>query len=233
MVTDDHPVFQEGLCRLLSDEPDFEIVAKSGNGEETIRQAKDQMPDIAIIDVALPGMNGFEVAEKIKEYCPKTKILILSAYSYEPYLLAAMRAGVDGYVLKHTPVEKLMDAIRLVHSGQAVFDLAATIKILKNLARVENTNLINPRNLHRREIMILKLATDGLGNKEIAAKLFISERTVQTHFVNIFRKLGAKSRTDAVLRALREGYLTLENLHGAEEQCEEGNVAGRARTNTA
>ena len=212
LIADDHPAFREGLCRLLEGEEDLECVCKPSDGEEAVSLAKELLPDVAIIDVAMPKLNGIEAAKQIKAACPNTAILMVSAFGYESYILASLRAGAAGYLLKTTPLRELTNAIRSVHTGEAVFDLKAASKILRRLTAEKGKEKEGLEELHRRELEVLKLAAKGISNKEIASKLTISERTVQTHLVNIFRKLGVSSRTEAVLHALKKGWLTLDDL---------------------
>ncbi len=212
LVADDHPAFREGLCRLLEDEEDFEIVAMSADGEEAIRMAKEFVPDVAIIDVAMPVVNGIEATRQIRAACPATSILMVSAYGYESYMLAALREGAAGYVLKDAPLRELVNAVRSVHVGEAAFDLKTLRKILRRLADEKGEERTGLEVLHSRELEVLKLAARAMSNKEIAAELVISERTVQTHMFNIFRKLGVGSRMEAVLRAIKEGWLGHDDL---------------------
>lgn len=212
LVADDHPTFREGLCRFLEEEADMEIVARPEDGEAAVKMAKELHPDVAIIDVAMPKLNGLEAAKQIKTELPDVAILMVSAYNYEAYIRAALQAGVAGYVLKSAPVEELVSAIRLVHVGEAVFNMKAAGKILRNLVTEEGKERKDLEGLHQRELEILKRVAEGKSNKDIAAEIFLSERTVQTHMINIFRKLNVNSRTEAVLRALKEGWIALEDL---------------------
>lgn len=210
MIVDDHPPFSQGLSRLLADEVDLEVVAQCSDGEEAVKLITQLQPNVAIIDVAMPKISGIEVARQIKAICPSTAILMLSAYNYESYLLHSLQVGAMGYLLKSSPVNELVSAIRLVHSGQAVFTSKAANGFLNRLA-IDN---VKERlgGLHDRELQVLRLVAQGKANKEIAGELVISDRTVQTHLVAIFRKLGVGSRTEAVAHALGEGWLTLDDL---------------------
>jgi DNA-binding NarL/FixJ family response regulator len=152
----------------------------------------------------------------MKEVSPDTAVLMVSAYSYPSYVLAALRSGAAGYLLKDTPLSEIINAIRMVNSGEAVFDMKATGKILRRLAN-DGTDRRKTEELQPRELEVLNLAAKGVGNKEIATKLSISERTVQTHLVNVFRKLHVNSRTEAVLYALKEGWLNMDDLPDKEE----------------
>jgi len=212
LIADDHPVFREGLCQLLEREEDLECVAKTADGVEAVRLAKELLPDVAVIDVAMPRLNGIEAARQIKASCPATAILMVSAFGYESYVLASLRAGAAGYLLKSAAPRELANAVRSANAGEAVFDLKAAGKILARLAAEKGEEQRELEELQPRELEVLKLAAKGMTNKEIAEELFISERTVQSHLVNIFRKLDVGSRTEAVLHALREGWLTLDDL---------------------
>ena len=212
LIADDHPTFRDGLARLLEDEEDLECIAKSGDGVEAVKLAKELRPDVAIVDVSMPNLNGIEATKQIKVACPATAVIMVSAFDYQSYILSSLQAGAAGYVLKDTPLPELISAIRLVHKGGSVLDLKATDKIVRHLATGDGSNKTGLEFLQPREAEIVKLAAKGMSNKEIARELFISERTVQTHLVKVFRKLGVSSRTQAVLHALSRGWLTMDDL---------------------
>lgn len=212
IIADDHPAFRDGLSRLLEDEGDIEVVAKPEDGEEAVSLAKELLPDVAIVDIAMPKLDGIETTRQIKACCPETNVLIVSAHNFGSYILAALRYGASGYILKTASLGEIAGAIRLVHAGEGVFDLKAGSRVLCRLANSkgengEITDIIRPR-----ELEVLRLAAKGMGNKEIARQLIISERTVHSHLINIFRKLDVGSRTEAVLHALKEGWLSLDDL---------------------
>jgi DNA-binding NarL/FixJ family response regulator len=212
LIADDHPPVRDGLENLLSKEPDIEVIAKAADGEETIKLAKMLLPNVAIIDVSMPKIDGIKATEKIKSTCPHTMVLMLSAYPYEAYLLAALRAGASGYLLKTSPMDELISAIRSISKGQSVFDTKA-INILVHRLNTSTTKRLSGNHvLHPRQIEVLRLVAKGKRNKQIAQTLNISERTVQTHLIRIFKELGTDSRLNAVLNALREGFLNLEDL---------------------
>jgi len=212
LVADDHPAFREGLCRLIEEEEDMEVVATAADGGEAARLAKELLPNVAIIDVAMPVVNVIEAAKQIKAACPATATLMISAYGYESYILASLEAGAAGYLLKSVSLRDLTSAIRSVHAGKGVFDLKAASKILRRLSPEKGNGGGGLGKLHPRELEVLKLVAKGMSNKEIAAELSISERTVQTHLTNIFRKLEVGSRTEAVLHGLKEGWFALDDL---------------------
>ena len=211
LVADDHPAFRDGLCRFLEEENDIEVVGRPADGVEAVMLVKELHPDVAIIDVVMPQLGGIEAAREIKAACPTTAILMLSAYDYGSYLLASLQAGVAGYVSKSTPVSELVSSIRLVHAGRAVFDLRGVKKVISYVSGNSKPGK-NTSRLRQRELDVLELAAKGMTNKAIAGELNISQRTVQTHLFNIFRKLEVKSRTEAVFRALREGWLVPDDL---------------------
>jgi DNA-binding NarL/FixJ family response regulator len=212
LIADDHPIFRDGLVSLLVQEPDIEVVAQASNGLEAVEMARRDLPDVAILDISMPELNGLEATEKIKEASPATAVLIISAYSYDPYVLGAVEAGAAGYFLKSVRFRELVGAIRAVHAGETVLDPVATRKVLSRLASARGRGPELSQPLHQRELEVLRMAAKGMSNKEVAQALGISVRTCQTHLANIFTKLGVGSRTEAVLRALREGWLTLEDL---------------------
>ncbi len=215
IIADDHPTFRNGLARILEDEEDIECVATAADGIEAVRLVAELKPDVAIIDVSMPNLNGINATERIKEDCSRTAILIVSAFDCESYVLAALQAGAAGYMLKDTPLNELVSAIRLVYRGDSVLDIKATDKLVHYLRGGIGQNggtKTGSARLHARELEVLKLTARGFSNKDIAGELVISERTVQTHLFNIYRKLGVDSRTQAILYALKEGWITLDNL---------------------
>jgi DNA-binding NarL/FixJ family response regulator len=207
MIADDHPGFREGLGRIFADEEDLEVVAKTGDGEEAVKLATELKPDVALIDIAMPGIDGIEAAKRIREVCPDTQILMLSAYDYQSYIVASLQIGAAGYILKNTSIDHLVSAIRLVHTGEAVYDLKTISKVFTGLRSDDRRKTEKLTKLNRRELDVLKLVAKGLANKRIADELDISDRTVQTHMVNIFDKLKVKTRTQAAIRAIEEGWL--------------------------
>ncbi|MFC1913922.1 response regulator [Chloroflexota bacterium] len=212
LIADDHPAFREGLAQLLNREEDIEVMAEASNGQQTIELAKELQPDVALIDVSMPGINGIEVAKQIKSICPQTAVIMLTAYDYQTYILACLKIRVAGYLLKSSPVSEIVNSIRSVHSGCGVFDLKALDSAMKLWDGKKLDDGFALEVLHEREVQVVKLVAKGMSNREIARQLFISERTVQTHVHRIFEKLGVSSRTEAVLYCLKEGWLTMEDL---------------------
>lgn len=213
LIADDHVLFREGLRRILDMEDDMQCVALAADGEEAARLAAESKADVAIIDIAMPVVDGIEATKLIKASLPMTGVIMLSAYKYPHYVLASMRAGADGYLLKNTPSHELAEAVRMVHCGKAVFSMEVTKKVLPAVSQgnLHEHHIVSDV-LHRREFEVLKLAAKGLSNKSIASTMGLTGHTVATHLVNIFRKMGVSSRTEAVLHALKEGWITVDDL---------------------
>ena len=212
IIADDHPSFREGLSRLLGDEEEFEIIAVTCNDGETVEKVKELEPYIAIIDVAMPEVSGLAAAEEIKKCCPNTEVIMISAYDYESYLIASLKLGAAAYLLKDTPIDDIISAIHLVYKGEAIFDRRLISEIIGKNHPTNGNHLLGKNILNPRELEVLKLVSKGLVNRDIAERLFLSERTVQTHLTNIFHKLNVSSRTEAVLRALKKGWLLESDL---------------------
>lgn len=209
LIADDHVLFREGLRRILADEKDIECIGIAEDGQTAVELAGQLKPDVVTMDVAMPKMNGIDAAKLIKAANRDTAILMLSAYQYNHYILACIRAEVNGYLLKNTTPAKLVNAIRMVHQGEGVYDFDAAVKILGKLASAKNIDLTYVDDLKTRELQVLKLAAIGKSNKEISTELHISEHTVRTHLVNIFKKIQVGSRSEATAYAYKEGLMEL------------------------
>jgi len=213
LVADDRLLAREGLHRLLELEEDLDCVGIAEDGEQAVKLVREFKPDVAIIDVAMPGMDGIEAAREIKLTHPKTAVLMVSAFKYDHYVISCIAAGADGYLLKENlHGKRLVNAIHMIHSGEKVFDGDATSDLLCRLA--DGTFKKKPKSceLSKRELQILKLSANETNSKEIANKLGIGERTVGTHFVHIFRKLGVTSRMGAVFLAIRRGWISIDEI---------------------
>ena len=212
LIADDHPVFREGLSQLLNQQEDIEVIAEASDGQQTIELVKALQPDVALIDIAMPGVNGIECAKQIKINYPQIAVVMLTAYDYQAYVLACLQLRVAGYLMKSSPVSEIINAIHSAYFGRGIFDLKALDVAMKYWAEPQRDGKMAFGGLHKRELEVVKLVANGLSNKEIARQLFISERTVQAHLHKIFEKLGVGSRTETVLYCLREGWLTIEDL---------------------
>ena len=207
IVADDHELVRDGLCRIVESEDDMVCIGVAKNGLESIKLVDELKPDVALIDVAMPDMDGIEATREIKKKHPETSVLVVSAYDYEHFVLACLDAEADGYVLKtNLPGKDLVSAIRMVYRGVSVFDRESS-KLVHKLASGQSKHVPGPSLLGQRELKVLELAAAGLSNKQIALELNISNQTVGTHFINIFRKLNVQSRMEAVLHAIGKGWI--------------------------
>ncbi len=211
LLADDHALVREGTRRLIEVEDDLEVVAEAASGEEAIVAAKELRPDIAIMDIAMPGIGGIEATRAIKADCAETAILVLSAYDDEPYLVALLEAGAAGFLLKNINGQELVEAIRAVARGEALLQPALNEKLMRRLSNRPAVPQRPSERLSEREYDVLRLAARGLPNKEIARRLALSIRTVHSHLANIFMKMHVGSRTEAVLLALRQGMISLQD----------------------
>jgi two-component system, NarL family, response regulator LiaR len=214
LIVDDHAMLREGMRNLLEKEKDFDLVGEAADGEEAVRLAGKLKPDIIIMDIVMPKLNGIEATKQIKQVSPSTALLILTAYSDIRYIIGLLEAGACGYLLKNSPGKDVIRAIRAVRSGESVLDSEVTRKLVQRLANLSKSpdERESSGQLTSREIEILKWAARGLSNKELSEKLFISLRTVKAHMTNIFNKLGCSSRTDAIIKGLKQGYIDLNDI---------------------
>lgn len=216
-LAEDHTVVREGLREVISREADMEVVGEAGDGEETVRLVKELEPDIVLMDIAMPGLNGIEATRLIKEDLPYTGVLVLTAYDNPEFVSAVIEAGAAGYLLKNVRGKELASSIRSVHDGEAVLHPVIAKAIFAHLKLPESKPFGEKVEiLSERELQVLQLGVEGLGNKQIAIQLSIGPRTVQTHWRNIFDKLGVCSRTEAIVYSLRKGWLTLEGEESGE-----------------
>ncbi|HEX8732298.1 MAG TPA: response regulator transcription factor, partial [Ktedonobacterales bacterium] len=203
---------REGTRRLLEAEPDLRVIAEAGDGETAVAEAERLKPDVVIMDIALPGMNGIEATRRIKARMPQMAVLALTAHNDIQYVMKLLDAGAAGFLLKDVRGRELVEAVRAVHRGETTLhpDIAARAQQLA----AERRSMTEERApLSEREMEVLREAARGLPNKDIARRLSLSVRTVHTHLGNIFSKLGVGSRTEAVLLALRNGWINLEDTH--------------------
>jgi len=214
LIADDHAFVREGTRRILELEPDFKVVAEAGDGEEAVKLACDLKPDVALLDVAMPRMDGIEATKQIKALCPSVAVLVLSAYDDDQFIFGLLEAGAAGYLLKSVRGKEIVDAIRVVHSGESVLHPSVARKVLNRFAGAtgKRRQKKSPDLLTEREMEVLKMVTRGSSNKDIADALCLSVRTVQGHLANIFNKLRVSSRTEAVVRALKENWVTLDDV---------------------
>jgi len=206
LLADDHHIVRAGIRQLLESAKDIQVIAEAGDGEEAQALIQKHKPDVAVLDIQMPKASGIEVTRWVRSHLPGVGVLILTAYDDEPYVMAVLQAGANGYVLKTAKTEELIQAVRDVHEGKSALDPSITQKLMSNLfKRSEKTPI---ESLTDRELDVLRLAAKGFTNKAIGVQLNISDRTVQGHLAHIFAKLQAASRTEAVMRGVSLGWIS-------------------------
>jgi DNA-binding NarL/FixJ family response regulator len=216
LIADDQPLFRRGLWVVLGTDERIEVVAEAENGEEAIARAVELVPDVVLMDVRMPKVNGIEAARVISEQVPTTKIIMLTVSDEEDDLYEAIKAGATGYLLKEISVEEVAEAIQAVVQGQSLITPSMASKLLTEFQKLSNrteeaAQYSAPPTLTPRELEVLKLVAKGMSNREIGDELFISENTVQTHIRNILEKLHLHSRMEAVIYAVRERLLDIRD----------------------
>ncbi|MGD9581852.1 MAG: response regulator [Vampirovibrionia bacterium] len=211
ILADDHTVFRQGLKSLLALEEDIKIVGEAANGIEAIDYANQMHPDVFIMDINMPQLNGLEATKKIKADLPKIKIVILTSQGDDKSVFSLIEAGADGYLLKDVAAENLVNAIRDVNEGKSILHPEVTQKLLTRFVSKGEPDKQKPGDLlTEREIEVLQALSKGYTNQQIAEELYISQRTVQNHLHNIYNKLGINGRTEAVIYAMQEGIISKE-----------------------
>ncbi|AKG54030.1 DNA-binding response regulator [Dehalogenimonas sp. WBC-2] len=213
LLADDHVIVREGTREMVQRQPDMQVVAEASDGVEAVELAKVYKPDVIVMDISMPNMNGIEATKQIKKILPTTAILVLTAYDSDQYIMALLEAGAAGYLLKNVRGNQLIEAIRAVYSGESILQPSTTRRVIDHLKSKPLPTDDNPAAaLTEREMEVLKLAAKGVSNRDIADRLFVSSRTVQTHLSNIFKKLEVASRTEAILYGLKRGWFYMEEL---------------------
>ncbi len=208
LLADDHRVLRQGVAQALETQEDMIVVAQADNGLEAVNLATIHQPDVALVDIHMPEMDGVEATRRIKVVSPRTRIIILTMIRQGDYVIEAIKAGASGYLLKEVELEEVLDAIRSVARGEAVMDSAIAGRVLAELRGPQSVELASSgEELSERDIEILRLLAQGKTNQEIAEKFFIAEKTVRNRLTYIYRVLQLENRTQAALYALREGLV--------------------------
>ena len=216
LLADDHHIVRAGVRQLLESAKDLEVIAEAGDGEEAQTLIQKHKPDVAVLDIQMPKATGIEVTRWARARLPEVGILILTAYDDDPYVMAVLQAGANGYVLKTAQADDLIQAVRDVNEGKSALDPAITRKLMSNIFKGTEKKIVEP--LTDRELDVLRLAAKGFTNKAIGVQLSISDRTVQGHLAHIFAKLQANSRTEAVMRAVSLGLISQGSGNIVEEE---------------
>ena len=214
MLADDHPLLRQALRDVLEKQPDFEVIAEASNGEEAVKLATEMLPDVVIMDISMPVLNGLEATTQIKATSPSIAVLVLTVHSDSEHILSILRAGAGGYLTKSVYGDEVIHAVRALASGETVLSPAVSQQIFKYAFQhsSEPKDLGTGNALSSRELEVLHLAAKGISNKDIAQRLGLSLRTVKGYLAGIFQKLNVASRTEAVIICLRKGVLTLQDL---------------------
>jgi DNA-binding NarL/FixJ family response regulator len=207
LVADDHPVVRDGLVAILATQPDFAVIGEAGTGAEAVERARELQPDVMLLDLEMPELDGVEVLRRLSQSNPEVRVIVFTAFDTDERILGAVQAGAQGYLLKGAPRKELFDAVRVVHAGGSLLQPVVASKLLRQVSHSTQVNEVETLTL--RELEVLRLVAQGLQNKEIAAALVISERTVKFHVSSIMSKLGAGNRTEAVRLATQQGLIEL------------------------
>jgi|SRR3990172_3983034 len=207
LIADDHTLFRRGLVSLLNETKEFAVVGEANDGPESVRLTTRLRPDVLLMDVHMPGGGGVEAVQQLREVAPAVPVIMLTVSESDEDLLGAIRAGARGYFLKNAETEELYDGIRRAAAGEAVLDPALVERLFQHVARSGSPGADTP--LSFRETEILRLVAEGFTNREVAARLSVSENTVKTHLARIFEKLGTTSRSEAAALARARGWLPL------------------------
>ena len=204
LVVDDHPIVRGGIVSLLDTADDIEVVGEASDGEEAVRRVLDLAPDLVLMDLRMPNLDGAGATARILDASPQTKVLILTTYETDDHILGAIEAGASGYLLKAAPQDEILEGVRSVVAGETVLAPSIAAKLV---SRVRSGAAAAAPALSPRELEVLRLVADGRSNPEIARTLFIGEATVKTHLLHAFEKLEVSDRTRAVTRAMELGLL--------------------------
>ena len=209
LVADDHPVVRDGLTAILDTQPDFLVIGEASDGEQVVQEVAAQHPDVVLMDLEMPVLDGVEALRQVRTLSPSTQVIVFTAFDTDELILGAVRAGAKGYLLKGAPREEIFNAIRVVSRGGSLLQPIVVTKLLQQISITPEEVSSGGDSLTDREIEVLKLLGQGRTNKEIAGVLVITERTVKFHVSSILMKLGAGNRTEAVTLAHQQGLIEL------------------------
>jgi two-component system, NarL family, response regulator LiaR len=206
LIVDDHFMVRQGLCALLETQTDISVVGQASSGEEAVRLCADLAPDLVLMDLVMPGLNGVEATRQIKHSCPHTQVIVLTSYHEDEHIVPSIKAGALSYLLKDVSPKELLAAVRKAAKGETTIHSGVAAKIMKALSSPDKLQ-DGPDDLSKREIEVLRLVANGQSNAAIAEALFISEKTVKSHVSSILSKLNLTDRTQAAVYAWRSGLV--------------------------
>lgn len=207
LIVDDHPTVRHGLRSLLSAYPDIQVVGEAENGLAALQVVENLSPEVILLDIQMPGLNGVDLASQLSQKAPETKIIILTAFDNDEYLLGALSAGAYGYLLKNSPNETFVDTIRLVHQGKRLLSPSLVDPVLRQFQVLANAHVRNQVSLSEEEARLMKLIANGMTREKIAKEMYWSERTTQRRVDDLMAKLGARTRAQAVAEAIKRGLI--------------------------
>ncbi len=209
LIADDHPIVRQGLAAVLDQEADLEVVAQAANGREAVAKAFELLPDVILMDLQMPEMDDVAAIIEIKNAALETGIIILTTYDTDDYIFRGIEAGARGYLLKNSPPEEVLKAIRAVYQGESLIQPRVASRLLDRLSQLSRNAAPSEGSLSAREVEVLQIMATGAANKEIASRLNIGQSTVKTHIVRIFNKLGVSGRTEAVAEGAKRKIIEL------------------------
>jgi len=215
LVVDDHAIVRKGLVAVLETEPDMVLVGEAADGGEAVEKTRQLLPDVILMDLVMPKMDGIQAIIEIKKIFPKARILVITSFAEDDKVFPAIKAGASGYLLKDSSPEDLVSAVRQIHRGEVSLHPLIARKLISELKQEKKDAKSSAQPLTEREVEVLGLIARGFSNQEIADRLFVSETTIRFHVSNILGKLHLANRTQAVLYALREGLAHLEDEDGS------------------
>ncbi len=208
LIADDHPIVREGLAMMLGTQPDFTVVGEAANGVEVIETGSALQPDVILLDLEMPLMDGLETMRRLRELCPNVRVLVFTAFDTDDRIVGAVQAGAKGYLLKGAPRAEIFNAIRVVAAGGSLLQPIVASRLMQHITNLRDEIPSEP--LTERETGVLQLLAQGKTNREIATALVITERTVKFHISSILAKLGAGNRTEAVTLAVQRGLVSIK-----------------------
>ena len=208
LIVDDHPVVREGISAMMETQPDLQVVAEAANGLEAVQLAQEHRPDVVLMDLQMPVLDGVQAIRRIKEQCPEIQVIVLTTYDSDEYIFRGIEAGARGYLLKGATREEVFSAVRAAKRGESLLQPVVASKLVERYTQLAKRSQ-DDEGLSDREMEVLRLMAEGARNKEIASKLCVTEKTAKAHVSNILQKLNAADRTEAVTSALRKGIIKL------------------------